>query len=329
MQRVGEILPDQSTGYREYDVPGQGPAFGGVRDVRDQGSGIDQRVRHDHRLVGGVGLAEEADPEHVPRLLLRRVEDALGNPHQMADISPDRVVALALFTAVAGTQRGRVNQGPRGEAGDGVTQVGRADRRPPDILVPLSGTRQQAPHLGMDEPDPDRQLPAVVLPPQPLGVEDLHLVAIVLPQPPDAPLHHAAGHEERLADGGCKALDQRTRHEGGQDRGGVCVEGPHAGLEALVVDPAGGTVDTLEEVAQRSRRFAQYPGPAVDARGDEPSHVGGRQIGKLLHHRIEFGIADRGVRDVGVGGVRIDRARRGVALDIGRRRSRHHRRSGL
>ena len=87
-------------------------------------------------------------------------------------------------------------------------------------------------------------------------------------------------------------------------------------LEGLEIDPLR-HLHGVEEIPQYLRRLAQDRVIVLlHACADEPMHVGRRQFGELLHYRIEYGIADSGMPDIVVGGIRIDGARPGISFDV-------------
>ena len=110
----------------------------------------------------------------------------------------------------------------------------------------------------MDESDPDRQLPTVAFPSQPAREEQLHHVAIVLPETPDASIENTTGANEGLADERAKAVDQHAGDERGEYRHRVRVEGANPRAEGIVVEPGRiGRRGVQKERAQRLRRTAQ------------------------------------------------------------------------
>lgn len=72
------------------------------------------------------------------------------------------------------------------------------------------------------------------------------------------------------------------------------------GTKGLVVQPFG-LLQAVKEIAQGPGRLAQRFGLLFDARADETMQVVRSHRGKLLHDRIEFGVADGRVPDVIVG----------------------------
>ena len=91
--------------------------FLSICDARDQGGGVDQRIRHDDRVWRWRRLTEGADPVYVQGVALICEEDSLRDAHEMTRVAPDSVEAGAFLRAVMSPQRLRVFDRTRGEAG--------------------------------------------------------------------------------------------------------------------------------------------------------------------------------------------------------------------
>ena len=185
-------------------------------------------------------------------------------------------------------------------------------------MLPFFRLSQQSPNLRVDEPDADRQLPPLAEPFQPAGQEDLHLMAVVLLEPPDTVVEYPSRLHERLAYQRREAVDQHSRHEGREDEDGVSLKGPDARLKGIVIQPVRiGRGRVEKEIAQRLRRVPETTAILLHPRVNELVDPALRQRRQVLHDRVHDRIADMGVRDVVVRGLPVERTRPGVADVIG------------
>ena len=159
----------------------------------------------------------------------------------------------------------------------------------------------------MDEPDADRQLPPVAIPFQPTGPKYLHLLTIVLPEPPDAVVEYAPGLHERLAYQRRKAVYQHAGDEGRKDQDGVSLEGADARRESVVIKPVRVRLRRVkEEFAQQLRGVPHTVSILIHPGAKDPVDLLLRQRRQFFHHRVHDRISDLGVSDVVVRGLFVD-----------------------
>ncbi len=159
----------------------------------------------------------------------------------------------------------------------------------------------------MDKADADGQLPAVTLPVEPPGPEDLHLMAVVLFEAPDAVVEDSPRLHERLADQRREAVYQHPGDEGREDADGVPLEGPYPRPESLVIKPVRVRRWCVkEEFTKQWRRVPQTLVILLHPRLNELVDLIPGQGLQLLHHPVHDRIADEGVGDVGIRGLLIE-----------------------
>ena len=196
-QLVRQLIPNQGPRYQIHEI-GELPPLVLLGVPHDARRRVNQRIRHYDGFLLRRRLEAEPHPAQFQPFGVVAEQQRFGRAHQPGGVAPDRHKAVLLYRTQPRAYLPYHSQQQRRKRRRRKSDVRRVQRYAVTGRIPFAGFLNQTPHLGVHQPDPHRQLPAVAVPFQPPGQADFQQMPIVLLQPPYAVIAEPAGSEKGL-----------------------------------------------------------------------------------------------------------------------------------